>query len=463
MLSLNNKVCKGFVNNRVKYYSTENPQLILSRYKLERLKQERFGEELEVFKKKYELPIFELYAKASEKKKREIKKLLNREARKNKLEKKWSQVDKNAEEDDILATIDRDSAISFDELMKAKEEKPITFYDFMLGKHPLSNTLRSIKKTTQIAEPTFTGFLYEAIDSEREIPLNDHLANEIPYKYKQSGRQWIYEKGLSKNLLLQAITADLLEHGLNVKEDKRLVQGSLSKIMDDDFTTGLGDDYFPLGGLERPLENTSELADVDTPLFLKYEEIADRRWKKIERNHIDTNDGYNYPFVVETVDFPLLSAMKGRTENVPIDLILRKAILKVYLDNLNLPDPVRNRLIELAGSRYKPKYNMIKLTSRTKPNQSENIANVYSIFRSLISEAWKADLNYVPPEKDQLEPHQQIEVEIEHEQEKERLQSENDPSNFVKSGFTFFKIYEPPIKSHHKRTPKEIINEMLQL
>lgn len=463
MLSINTKACKGFVNNRVKYYSTEKQQLILNKYKVEKLKQERFGEELEIFKKKYELPILEVYMKASEKKKREIKRLLNREARKNKLEKKWAEIDKKAEEEDILLTIDRDSALSYDSLMKMKEQNPITFYDFMLGKHPLSNTLRSIKKTTQIAEPTFTGFLYEAIDSEREIPLNDHLANEIPYKYKQSGRQWIYEKGLSKNLLLQAITADLLEHGLNVKEDKRLVQGSLSKIMDDDFTNGLGDDYFPLGGLERPLENTAELADVDTPLFLKYEEIADRRWKKIERNRIDTNTGHKYPFVVETVDVPIMSAMKGRTENVPIDLILRKAVLKVYLNNLDLPDAVRERLIQLAGSRYKPELNMIKLTSRSKPNQSENIANVYSIFRGLMSEAWKADLNYVPPEHDQLEPHQQIEVEIEYEQEKERRQFENDPSNFVKSGFTFFQIYEPSIKTQHKRTPKEIINEIIQL
>lgn len=191
---------------------------------------------------------------------------------------------------------------------------------------------------------------------------------------------------------------------------------------------------------------------------MKYEEVAEKKWSKKKTNSIDFISG-NYPFVLQTVDFPGLSAMKDDVQ-VPTKLIMKKAILRVHVDNLSLPKHVLSRFLELCGSRYNKATRVVKIVSDTKPSQIENVGNVYKLFRDLISESWKSDLNYIPPTVDRLAPHQNIELEIEAETLMQKLEEENDPKNFIRDEHVFFKAYDIIKPSVPSRPAHEVLEEL---
>lgn len=205
------------------------------------------------------------------------------------------------------------------------------------------------------------------------------------------------------------------------------------------------------------MDFTEEIADTENPLILKHEEVAHKRWSKKKSNHIDMIN-HGYPLAIQTVDVPTISSLKDHAK-VPTKLILKKAILRVFVDNLKLPHEVRQRFIDLCGERYNPSTRTVKIVSDIKPSQHENVGNVYKLFRSLISEAWKADLNYIPS-KDQFSPHQQIEIEMEGEEKLRQLEEQQNPKNFVRKDHVFFKVYEVPQSTYEVRPVHEILEDL---
>lgn len=236
--TLNKKVLR-------RQYSTNN-SLILNG-DVAQLKLDRLGSELDNFKRSYEGPLLKAYLDVQELKARELKKIQNRDSRRKSIKKRWEKHDSQEVDKDLVDTHEIDIKREYEEYLKHKKDNPSNFLDFMLGRHPGAKDFTNNKKILETIPPRFYALDYEAVDSNRDISLGDYFTNEAPEKLKQTGRQWEFEKGLSKSQLLKAITTDLLEHGLTVNEESRVIEGSFSSILQGEFDTGLGDNYFPIG------------------------------------------------------------------------------------------------------------------------------------------------------------------------------------------------------------------------
>jgi len=186
--------------------------------------------------------------------------------------------------------------------------------------------------------------------------------------------------------------------------------------------------------------------NVSSPAVLSEDQIPLKKFHK-QRNRVSFNS-LDTPFVLETDDFPMLTAMSKRGSKLPVDLIQRKAKLRIHLRSLGVPVMVRDRLVSLAGSRYKPEEDTIVLISDTMPTRDTNISNVYKVASNLLNEAWKADLNYVPI-GDNLAPHEQVQRQLELEAEHSAEMAALDPKAFVRpKHYTFFRIASyPPVTS----------------
>lgn len=225
-------------------YSTNS---IIINNNVSQIKLERTGTSLEGFKRKYEEPLLDTYAGVIQEKSKSLKKILNKDARKNLDSKKWQKFDEAEVDKDLVDTHEIRIKDDYNNYLKEKKENPSNFLDFMLGRHPGAKDITSNKQILETIPPRFYALDYEAVDSNRSVSLGEYFSNEAPEKLKQTGRQWEFEKGLSKSQLLKSITTDLLEHGLFINEDNRVVEGSLSSILQSNFEKGLGDDYFPVG------------------------------------------------------------------------------------------------------------------------------------------------------------------------------------------------------------------------
>lgn len=201
--------------------------------------------------------------------------------------------------------------------------------------------------------------------------------------------------------------------------------------------------------------------NVSSPAVLSEDQIPLKKFQK-KRNRVDFVS-HETPFVLETDDFPMLTAMSKHGTKLPVDLIQRKAKLRINLEALHLPVMVRDRLVSLAGVRYKAESGAIVLISDTMPTRDTNISNVYKVASNLLNEAWKADLNYVPV-GDNLAPHEQIQRQLELEAEKKAEQAALDPTSFVRpKHFTFFRIASyPPVASlsQGRDNVKQLIQEL---
>lgn len=121
----------------------------------------------------------------------------------------------------------------------------------------------------------------------------------------------------------------------------------------------------------------------------------------------------------------------------------RKVKLHIKVGGLYLPKLVRKRFIALANSKgyFNPGRDTVVISYQKEHTKTGNRAYCVRIFRELLHEAWKADLNYLPP-PDKLEPLQQVIAEKE--------ARDNPPKEFsfadikASSKFTIFRLYDWP-------------------
>ena len=73
----------------------------------------------------------------------------------------------------------------------------------------------------------------------------------------------------------------------------------------------------------------------------------------------------------------------------------RKVILKVNLKSLFMPKDAKQRMIKIAGQRYKKHLDDIILTSDKLPNKSANKFLLKRQFQTMLHEALKGSINYV--------------------------------------------------------------------
>jgi hypothetical protein len=220
--------------------------------------------------------------------------------------------------------------------------------------------------------------------------------------------------------------------------------------------------FILLEGIMKPLEPKWMPVSVSSPAVLSHEEVALKRFKN-KSQHVDWSEPKT-AFVLETDDFPVLSALIRKKSKLPAAFIQRKAKLRIHLPTLALPTVVRQRLVELVGSRYQEEKGYVVLVSDNQATRDENIAEVYKTAGKLLSEAWKADLNYVALE-DPYPPHEQIQREIQLEAERAEALAAMDPKTFVKPHhYTFFSVASFPPKESVERgrsSVSEIVQEIL--
>jgi len=155
---------------------------------------------------------------------------------------------------------------------------------------------------------------------------------------------------------------------------------------------------------------------------------------KLERLTVDT------PFAFETVHKPQTGAYY---EPYP----QRKVKLHVNVAALNLPPLVRKRLVNFATSRgyFNPGKETLTVSCMKENTRAQNRAYCVHLVRELLHEAWKADLNYLPP-PDKLTPSQQVLLE----QEAKKQKKEDAMGEIKQAGqFTLFRFHSWP-------TPKQL-------
>jgi len=130
----------------------------------------------------------------------------------------------------------------------------------------------------------------------------------------------------------------------------------------------------------------------------------------------------------------------------------RKVWLKLLVDSLKLPPKVKERFIELVGNRYDPERDILTLGCSKKPTKIENKNKILTTLKSLLNEAWRADLNFVSSEK--VEAH----VEIEDQIINERNTEINDFNKLDLSHWTTFRIFNTVEKKRRgwKRNQKSL-------
>eukprot|EP00029_Vermamoeba_vermiformis_P002707 TRINITY_DN1307_c0_g1_i1.p1 TRINITY_DN1307_c0_g1~~TRINITY_DN1307_c0_g1_i1.p1 ORF type:complete len:564 (-),score=180.31 TRINITY_DN1307_c0_g1_i1:39-1730(-) len=124
------------------------------------------------------------------------------------------------------------------------------------------------------------------------------------------------------------------------------------------------------------------------------------------------------PFAWVTVDSPMIPETIKKTK------LFRRATLLVKVSALKLPKMVRSRLLEIVGPRYDLDSDVLKITSTDHLEFIENRRYCLKLFQAALSDAWKADLNYVPPVQEPIYPHQQVIRELHQEQDLQKLKSE---------------------------------------
>lgn len=89
------------------------------------------------------------------------------------------------------------------------------------------------------------------------------------------------------------------------------------------------------------------------------------------------------------------------------------------VSELKLPPAVLQRFKDIAGTRYNKKTDVLKLTSKTFDTKRQNKAHIVKKFQRLVSEAWKADVNFVC--REEMLPHVRYEDEALQQEMKEAI------------------------------------------
>jgi len=167
---------------------------------------------------------------------------------------------------------------------------------------------------------------------------------------------------------------------------------------------------------------------------------------------------FQHPLLFVHQEYPLYVGSKLHDP-----LIVRKLLLRVFVPALKLPPLVRKRLVKLVGPRYKS--GVLTLISRSKPNLAANKNHAIKTLKLLLSEAYKADLNYIPFDIPWL-PHQQIEKEIREETEyKKRMQTQS-LDNYKQLNHHIYFLYPNPMVTstdeieHGKKRMQKVREEL---
>jgi hypothetical protein len=424
-----------------------------------KIKKRRFGECLHEFKTAYEAPLVKLHAEIRAKKLIATNKLRNRQAMKasalRRKEKALNALEKK--EDDTLE-------FKLQEQLKDMLAEPdLTLAQFMTSGDPRVQEMAQHGNVFQYVKQRFPAFDAEAVMSDTWWPMGNLSAASPPARIKlDASERWLWEKALPEAELNKIISADILSCGLPLREDAKIVANEVEENNEADFEAqGFDLSYRPTTpGNLKPLSTKWMPVNVVNPAVLGKHEMATKKFVTVSRR-IDFSSAVS-PFVVESDDFPILTAMgkRGNTK-IQTEFIQRKIKLRIHIAGLGLPPIVRQRLIELAGTRYSKEKRTVTLICDTQPTRDQNIAHVYKTAANLLNEAWMADLNYVPL-GDPLMPHEQIQRELQLEAEHKEEQTSLDPTSFAKPRhITFFRVASFP-QPESLQSTRQSVEQIIQ-
>jgi hypothetical protein len=111
----------------------------------------------------------------------------------------------------------------------------------------------------------------------------------------------------------------------------------------------------------------------------------------------------------------------------------------VKISALQLPPAVAQRLKDLAGPRFDVATGILKIVGAKKAERAQNKVGAFSLLRSLLAEAWKADVNFVPT-SDPVLPHQKVERQLQEEADATYHAESLLPTSFVRSELVLFRL-----------------------
>jgi len=345
-----------------------------------------------------------------------------------------------------------------EQLQELLQESDLTLAQFMTSGDPRVKEMAQAGNIFENVRSRFEAFEAEAVESDRWWSLGHLTAGSPPDRiHLSAGDRWHWEKSLPESELNKIISSDILSCGLPLREDAKIVANSIEDLNMADFEAqGHNLSYRPTEpGTMKPLSTEWMPANVANPAVLGKHEMEAKIFVKTPRR-IDFSSAVT-PFVIESDDFPVLTAMgkKGNTK-IPTEFIQRKIKLRMHIPGLGLPAVVRQRLIELSGTRYSREKNTITLTCDSQPTRDQNISHIYKTAASLLNEAWMADLNYVPLGSP-LPPHEQMERTLQLEAEQAQEAESINPANFVRPNhYTFFRISSFPQPQSLEITRKNV-------
>lgn len=364
---------------------------------IQRIKIERFGSMLESFKTQYEAPILESFLRVRALKKsvgaRKSRRLIGKAAS----PKKRERIAKK---------------IKAERLEQSERKMEKTIHSF-LRKDPKRELLYGRTKSERTRREAMVGRLMHGHFWEQQSPDAEYSADNPPPEVAANPlANFKWEKTLDDMSLADVIAKELEREGIEVTWDKitRETRARQERVSDQDDVNQIQRSH----AFGRALVKPSELVE-DRPAILKPPRHPPPSKPTKEKIVKVTNEN---PIAFETVHYPLNTDLYSPFRT-------RKVIMYVKLGALNLPEAVKKRFIALTEypetqvKVIKPRYNagldLLRLSSRSQRTLRSNRAAVVRLFRQLLNEAWKADLNFIPPsfssELASLPPHQRVQVE----------------------------------------------------
>jgi hypothetical protein len=397
-----------------------------------RIKVERFGSLLESFKAQYEAPIVESFRKVKALKKsisaRKSRKLIGRAATPKSRERR--------------AHADKEGKF---EQRERKMEK--TIHSFLKRDSGKRELLYGRTKAERTRREAIVSRLMHGHFWEQQSPDAEYNADNPPPEVAANPlSNWKWEKTLDDMSLAEVVAKELERDGIEVTWDNitRESREHQDRISDQDEVSQMVRSH----AFGRAMVKPSELVE-DRPAILKPPRHPPPSKPKKEKI-VKVND--ENPIAFESVHYPLNTDLYSPYRT-------RKVSMYVKVGALNLPEAVRSRFLALTlypesqrkvvKPRYNPGLDLLKLTSRSQRTLRGNRAAVVRLFRHLLNEAWKADLNYIPipseSERENLAPHQKIHIEEQIAREKEksaRQQSFDSVKARALNGLTVFRLSE---------------------
>lgn len=199
-----------------------------------RIKKERFGHSLDHFKTSHEAPIVKLHMEIRAAKKREAKKLQNKEAMKaNAIRKR-----EKAEKQKGVARMDVREFKLQDQLKGLLQEEDLSMAQFMTSGDPRVASWAKSGKVLDNLHMDFDAFEAEAVDSDSWWSMGSLNAEFLPSRLEHApGERWHWEKHLPVAEWEKVISSEILSCGLPLREDMQLSANTLDPINESDFET----------------------------------------------------------------------------------------------------------------------------------------------------------------------------------------------------------------------------------